>query len=629
MPPQNKTSNYQRLFVIFTAVFSNMINQTHIPLASDHLISLYKQRISFFNEEINKEKKGVNVIFYTRLLVFITSFLLFFLFIQQSPGIAFLLLLFVIILFLVLLKKELKAQRRIDYLKKRIQLNENEILILNNNFNTFDPGKEFINKEHPYISDLDIFGHRSVFQLLNRTSTYSGRVKLANWLTFPFLNTGDIIERQQAIKCLSTKLEWSQQLIAQGVTDKENEQDKDIIRDWLNEDVYFSSSFIRISRIVLPILTVASLLLFFAGIVDSGYFIFLFFFQLFVVGSKLKVTNHIHNQLSRKINSVEKYASLIHLIEGENFDGELLNNLKQQLSAAQINAGNIIRKLKKLVDLLDSRLNILVAVVLNGIFLFDIQIMYLLEKWKTDNKDHFLNWIDIIGEFDAFTSLGIYAYNNPSYVYPETETGSFMIHAEGTGHPLILKTKLVKNSYKLAGLSRIDLLTGANMAGKSTFLRTIGVNLILAMIGTPVCAQRFRFTPVLLFTSLRTNDSLQENESFFYAELKRLQQLMQQYEEGKQVFFLLDEILKGTNSKDQHIGSMELIKKIIRLKGSGIVATHDIELSKLQQEFPEHIRNLCFEIRIENDKLSFDYTIKEGVCATMNASFLMKKMGIT
>jgi DNA mismatch repair ATPase MutS len=267
-------------------------------------------------------------------------------------------------------------------------------------------------------------------------------------------------------------------------------------------------------------------------------------------------------------------------------------------------------------------------VVLNGIFLFDIQLMRRLESWKTANKDHFLNWIDIIGELDAFISIGIHACNHPHHVYPEVTSGSFVIHAEGVGHPLISHSKLVRNNYRLDGFSRIDLLTGANMAGKSTFLRTIGVNFTLAMMGAPVCADKFVFTPVLLFTSLRTNDSLQENESFFYAELKRLQQLISQYEQGKQVFFLLDEILKGTNSADQHKGSKELIKKLIRLKGIGIIATHDVELSKLEKEFPANLRNLCFEISIEEDKLFFDYTLKEGVCATMNASYLMKKMGI-
>jgi DNA mismatch repair ATPase MutS len=597
--------------------------------STDSLIAAYNEKILFFNQEITKEKNTVKTVFYARLLAFITAIALFFLFIEHTPVISVLLAAAAIILFLILLKIELRTQRKIDFFKNRIRINENEIAILNNQLDQFDPGKEFINKEHPFIADLDIFGNRSIFQLLNRTCTYTGRIRLAQWLTSPFLDKKTIVEQQKAVKCLSEKLEWSQQFIAKGLSEKENEKDKDIISEWLKEDALFSSPALKILAVVLPVLTILALTLQLMNLIDSGYFIFLFFLQLIIVASQLKKISHIHNQLSRKINTVEKYAALIQLIESETYHSDKLNELKKLLETSEGTASATIKKLKKLVDTLDARLNLVVAVALNGIFLFDINLMQRIEKWKAQHKTDFLNWIAVIGEFDAFISLGINAHNNPDHIYGDVETEQFMIQAEQTGHPLINKTKLVRNNYAIQGLSKVDLLTGANMAGKSTFLRTIGVNLTLAMIGLPVCASKFRFTPVLLFTSLRTNDSLQENESFFYAELKRLQLLMHQYEQGQRVFFLLDEILKGTNSKDQHAGSEALIKKIIHLKGVGIVATHDVELSKLVNELPDHIRNLCFEINISGDKLSFDYTLKPGVCATMNASFLMQRMGIT
>jgi DNA mismatch repair ATPase MutS len=597
--------------------------------STNSLIAAYNEKIIFFNQEIAKEKSKVRAVFYTRLVAFIAAFVLFFLFIQQKPVISVLLALAAIILFLILLKIELRTQRKIDFLKNRIRINENEIALLNNQLDQFDPGKEFINKEHTFTADLDIFGNRSIFQLLNRTSTFTGRIKLARCLTTPFLDKKIILERQQAIKCLSEKLEWSQQFIAKGIDEKENEKDKDVISGWLKENALFSSPILKTLALALPVLTVFALILLLMNVVNSGYFTFLFFLQLMIVASQIKKISHIHNQLSRKINTVEKYAALIQLIESETYNSNKLNELKKQLATTEGTASITIKKLKKLVDTLDARLNIVVAVVLNGVFLFDINVMQRIEKWKAQHKTDFLNWIDVIGEFDAFISLGIHVHNNPDYVFGDVEVDQFIIQAENTGHPLINKNKLVRNNYTIKGLSKVDLLTGANMAGKSTFLRTIGVNLTLAMIGLPVCASKFKFTPILLFTSLRTSDSLQENESFFYAELKRLQLLMHQYEQGQRVFFLLDEILKGTNSKDQHAGSEALIKKIVHLKGVGIVATHDVELSKLVNELPEHIRNLCFEINISGDKLSFDYTLKDGVCATMNASFLMQRMGIT
>ncbi|HRG51703.1 MAG TPA: hypothetical protein PLL00_02620, partial [Bacteroidia bacterium] len=438
-----------------------------------------------------------------------------------------------------------------------------------------------------------------------------------------------IYRRQEAIKDLSEKLEFNQQFIATGISDKENSQDKDIIKDWLNEELHYYTPFFKFLSVALPIATLTAMTLTIWNIIDSTLFTILFFVQLGVVGKKLKKTNQIHNQLSRRLNTVEKYSSIIQLIEKENFNSPQLIELKQQLVGHGIKASAHIKELKKLVDLLDARLNLIVAPVVNGIFLFDINMMWRIEKWKIQHKDDFLNWISAIAEFDAFVSLGMHAHNHPDYCYPVVESENFILQAEQMGHPLILSNKLVKNNYTQQGFGKVDLLTGANMAGKSTFLRTIGVNLTMAMIGSPVCAQKFTFTPILLFTSLRTNDSLQENESFFYAELKRLQLLMKYYENGQHVFFLLDEILKGTNSKDQHAGSEALIKKIVRLNGVGIVATHDVELSILEQQLPQNIRNLCFEITIKEDKLSFDYTLKNGVCATMNASFLMKHMDIT
>ncbi|HSH67616.1 MAG TPA: hypothetical protein VLB84_17880, partial [Bacteroidia bacterium] len=553
---------------------------------TDSLIASYQEKILFLNQQISKEKSHINVIFYARVISFILAFILFFLFIQHAPAGAYLLLPIIIALFLILLKKELKSQKRIDYLKNRIHLDEKEISILNLDLSSFDSGKEFMDKEHPYISDLDIFGNRSIFQLLNRTCTYSGKMRLAKLLAHPFLDKNEIQEQQQAIKCLSTKLEWNQKFIATGTSANENEIDKNNIHSWLQEDTLFSSSFLRIIATALPTLTLLALLLQLMNIIGSGLFTVLFILQLVIIASHLKNTNRIHVQLSHKLSSVEKYASLIQLIESEPYDSIKLTALKQKLSTHEQSASNTIRKLKKLVDALDARLNIVVAVILNGIFLFDVNVMIRIEKWKKLHKDDFLRWIEVIGEFDSFISLGLHAHNNPDHVYAEIETNEFCIHAENTGHPLINKTKLVKNTYSITGLSRIDLLTGANMAGKSTFLRTIGVNLVLARIGLPICASVFRFYPIRLFTSLRTNDSLQENESFFYAELKRLQLLMVRYEQGEKVFFLLDEILKGTNSKDQHAGSEALIKKMLLLNGAGIVATHDVELSKLTVAFP-------------------------------------------
>ncbi|MES2593194.1 MAG: hypothetical protein V4608_15030 [Bacteroidota bacterium] len=594
------------------------------------LIKTFNFNILQSDKEITILQKVVSKIFYVRSVLFVTALVLFFYFIGNQPVVSFSIIPVTVILFLFLLNIEIKTSRKITYLKNLIQVNRVEIDLLNNNYENLNEGSEFIDKQHNFLADLDIFGKRSIFQILNRTSTYTGRIKLAGWLSTPCLDKSEIAERQLIIKELAGKPEWSQRFIASGIENKEEAADKDVIKDWLNEPVQFLTPFFKIAAWILPALTILALGLYLFDVIASGAFTVLFFIQLAIVGFQTKKVNKIHDKLSRKFDSIEKYISFIAMIETEQFQSAGLNTLKSAFINNEVNAGKSIHKLKKLVDTLDARMNIVVALLLNGILLWDINVMIRIENWRSGYKQDFLKWINAVGEFDAFISLGLYSYSNPQYTFPEVVTDQFIIDAKNLGHPLINGNKLVKNNYYMEGQPKVDLLTGANMAGKSTFLRTIGVNLTIAMTGAPVCASSFRFTPVMLFTSLRTNDSLQENESFFYAELKRLQLLIQQLAEpnGKKVFFLLDEILKGTNSKDQHTGSEALIRKIIRLNGVGIVATHDVELSSLSNTYPDNVRNLCFDITIQDDKLNFDYTIKEGVCSTMNASFLMKKMGI-
>lgn len=592
------------------------------------LLTYYTNRIAEFYKEIEEHNSKFNKIFYSRIFLFLLAVVLFVLYYKTQAIFAYSFAGITVVLFLFLLSRELQLKRKTSFLKNLIKVNEIEIQLLKKDFTGINEGTEFIDKQHHFISDLDIFGRKSIFQILNRTSTYTGRTKLANWLTYPFMDKETILARQEAIKELSSKPEWNHEFIALGFQNKEKATDKEVIEEWLNEKNTFSTLFLKIACVALPILSITSIVLYFIGLINETPFTLLFFIQLGIIGAYTKRINKIHDNLSRKFDSIEKYRQLISLIEKETFKSTLLSNLKSVFVNENNSASKNIKELKSLTDKLDARMNIVVAILLNGILLWDINVMCGIENWRKKNKDLFMKWVDAIGEFDAFISLGMYAHNNPSYVFPEVETNHFTIEAENLGHPLIQDTVLVKNNYNISHAPKVDLLTGANMAGKSTFLRTIGVNLTIAMIGAPVCASRYKFSPIHLFTSLRTNDSLQENESFFYAELKRLHLLTEQYEQGKSVFFLLDEILKGTNSKDQHAGSEALIKKILRLNGVGIVATHDVELSKLSAQFPEQVRNLCFEITIKDNKLNFDYKLSEGVCSTMNASFLMKTMGI-
>ena len=319
---------------------------------------------------------------------------------------------------------------------------------------------------------------------------------------------------------------------------------------------------------------------------------------------------------------------MLSTFEQESFNSPVLNEIRQGISGENFSAAVSVRKLGKLIQAFDNRNNILVGFILNGLFLWDYQSISRLEKWKSDYKALFPEWLRMIGQVDAYVSLGNYAFNNPEFVYPSVSDNSGAFSAKNLGHQLIDEKKRVCNDFLLGKAGTVCIISGANMSGKSTFLRTVAVNFIVGMAGAPVCATEMSFMPARLFTSMRTTDSLSENESYFYAELRRLNLLKSKIEGGEQVFFILDEILKGTNSADKSTGSKLFLQRIIERKGTGLLATHDTALGMMEEEYPGIIINKCFEIEIYGDNIKFDYKIQDGITKKMNAVFLMKQMGI-
>lgn len=277
---------------------------------------------------------------------------------------------------------------------------------------------------------------------------------------------------------------------------------------------------------------------------------------------------------------------------------------------------------------LDMGLNKL-AIVLEIYFCWSIHQVIALEKWKQINEKNLDNWFATIGYFEAMNSLANLSFNNPDWKFPVIGKENTIIEGTSIGHPLIPPSKRVTNDVKIDHLSEIMLVTGSNMAGKSTYLRSIGVNMVLAMCGASVCASWFCMTPMLVVSSMRITDNLAESTSTFYAELKKLKVIIDKVNKGDKIFILLDEILRGTNSIDRHTGSMALLKQLIKQKAVGIIATHDVELAELEKQYPENILNYHFDVQVNNEELYFDYKLKTGVCTSMNASILMKKIGIT
>ncbi|HQY12214.1 MAG TPA: MutS family DNA mismatch repair protein, partial [Ferruginibacter sp.] len=251
-----------------------------------------------------------------------------------------------------------------------------------------------------------------------------------------------------------------------------------------------------------------------------------------------------------------------------------------------------------------------------------------LEKWKQQNKENVMHWFESLGSFEAVSSLATLSFNHPDWCFPVFVEQDFFMEGKQVGHPLIPVEKRVNNPVKIDKAGELMLVTGSNMAGKSTYLRSIGINTILAMAGAPVCAGYFCLSPVQIISSMRIADNLEESTSTFYAELKKLKTIIDKVNNNEKVFILLDEILRGTNSLDRHTGSVALIKQLIKKNASGIIATHDVELAKMKTEFPSNILNHHFDVQVNKDELYFDYRLKEGICTSLNASILMKKIGI-
>jgi DNA mismatch repair ATPase MutS len=284
--------------------------------------------------------------------------------------------------------------------------------------------------------------------------------------------------------------------------------------------------------------------------------------------------------------------------------------------------------LKKILDRLDYRLNPVVFIPLSAFLCWDLQQILSLEKWKAENRYNITAWFESLAHAEALCSLGALAFNHPEWSIPVLTDEEAVFSADNMGHPLIPKEKRVDNSFSTTGTNQLSLITGSNMAGKSTFLRSAGVNIVLAMAGAPVCAQRLTLSPMKVMSSMRVNDNLEESTSTFYAELKKLKEIIEAVYRNEKVFLLLDEILRGTNSADRHTGSAALLKQLIQHNATGMIATHDLELAKLAVEFPANIHNYHFDVQVTGDELFFDYKLKKGICRSMNASLLMKKIGI-
>jgi hypothetical protein len=505
-----------------------------------------------------------------------------------------------------------------------VKLNEGELKALEGDYSFFDGGNEFIDPHHPYTHDLDVFGEGSLFQALNRCNTLEGKKQLAERLSGHLTTKDAIVNHQEAVKELSSKPDFCQHVQASGMEMNEQVNDHAELLEWVKHPSFlYGKSFYKIILILVPWLTVIAVVGSFLFPVLKPMATVLVLLQWAVLGLHLKKINAFHEYISRKKTLLEKYGTLLGHIQAETFSSGLMKKFASQAQEA----GEHVKTLASLVSWLNARLNFMMNLLVNGLFLYDLQCVYRLEKWRETHGEKLVNWLAAIRDTEVLISMATWHANHPSFSFPIIQD-EFQIHAEEIGHPLLQPDECVSNTVAIGNPHRVLIITGANMAGKSTFLRTLGVNLVLALNGAPVCAKSFQCPIVDLRSGMRTADSLKDHQSYFYAELTRLKSIVDELQSGKPLLILLDEILKGTNSTDKQAGSMALVQQLLNHSCLALIATHDLALGKLEEDYPNRVANYCFEPTMEGDKLSFDYKLQPGVAQKMNATFLMKKMGI-
>lgn len=592
----------------------------------ENLQAFYSSRVEQFEEHLEKAKKQASIIVTLRLLMAAVIILGISLAFWLGMSVATLVLMVLpTVVFASLVKRHLKAQRDVKMFTQLSRINQNELECLGYNPTKNDTGDEFLKHQLPNAYDLDLFGKGSLFQHLSRCVIPEGKAELAEILTSPETDQKAILSHQKLLKELSEKVDWRQDFQALGNIHKPK-KDQGSIKSWFQESSIFLGQE-NIWKVVLwasPVVCISLIALSLFNIVPSYVAIVYSLLQLGLAGNWLKKVNRFHSGISKKQELLEGYAVLLEHIDAETFrEPELVEKKKNSGNAARS-----IRNLKRAISLLDSRLNPLMGVVLNGIFLWDIRRVLEVEKWQRQHLPQLEGWMAIVARFDALSSMSNYVYNHPDFCWPNF-SDVHLVKSINLAHPLLKPDGRISNNFQLERNGQVILLSGANMSGKSTFLRTVGLNTVMAQMGLPVCAQSFEFYPIPVYTSMRINDSLQDSESYFYSELKRLKYVIDTIKNGGKIMVLLDEILRGTNSNDKHQGSIGLIEQLLELKTSGIIASHDIALASLAEKHPGKVLNRSFEVENENGELVFDYKLREGVCQNLNASYLMKKMGIT
>lgn len=585
------------------------------------LASFYQNQIKEHTDALSQVRKQLVASSTIRLLVFIIStFAIYLLF--GNTKMVFAVALAGIIAFLFLISRHTDLQYKRDKLSALKRINETEIKVLNRDFYHLPDGNEFKDPSHYFSQDIDLFGRGSFYQYSNRTALQQGSETLAGLFTENSIE--NIARKQEAIQELSTMPEWRQEFSAIASLTK-TQMTTAAIQKWLESYTSFVPPIMKYLPLVFTIISLVSFALYFTGYIHGLVLLVLLVLGFGISGVFTKKIAKLDADSSKAQSTFAQYNKLLLIMEQTDFKSTLLNDKKQKIVREGKKTSTILKEFSKLLGNLDQNGNFFYLIFGNGYFLRGLATSYQIEQWIVIHGRSAKDWFEVVAFFDAYISLGTFAFNHPKYAFPALSDAAIVMKSKNAGHPLLDANKSVLNDFQIDD-EQFFIITGANMAGKSTFLRTVSLQIVMANVGLPVCASNVEYNPIKLITSMRTTDSLTDDESYFFSELKRLKFIVDEIRTDR-FFIVLDEILKGTNSTDKAKGSRKFVEKLVGSKSTGIIATHDLSLCEVAKELPQ-IENHYFDAEIIENELHFDYKFKEGICQNMNASFLLKKMQI-
>jgi hypothetical protein len=532
----------------------------------------------------------------------------------------------VVLVFVILLLWHDRVNRALARARRAVELYERGLARLDDGWaGTGEAGLRFGDPDHPYAADLDLFGRGSLFERLCRARTRDGENTLAEWLLAP-TSPEEILERQEAILELRPRLDLLEDLDMLGATLRSVADPEGLVRwglsprilgtDWTARAVEFLPMIV-LTGLVLWIVTRYGRVLFFGGLaLEVALSILL----------RAKV-NKVVGAIESKARDLALLATVLARLEREECHSDRLVRMRELLVAGKHSASRRIGELSRLADRLEWRHNQLFA-PLAAILLWTSRHAYAFESWRASSGRLIGPWLKAVGEFEALLALASYSYENPTDPFPTIEPAGMILDADDLGHPLIPRDRSVSNSLRLDQDLRLLVISGSNMSGKSTLLRSVGVNAVLALAGAPVRAKSLRLSPVAVGATLRIQDSLQAGHSRFYAEIRRVRELMSLAAGPLPLLFLLDELFQGTNSHDRRLGAQAVVSRLVQSAAIGLITTHDLALTQIGEHLAPHAANVHFEDQFQDGRMTFDYHLRPGVVPRSNALALMRAVGL-